>query len=601
MSEINFEQLNLSPELLRAVGDLGFEEATEIQAQAIPLLQAGYDVVGRSQTGTGKTLAFGIPAVERIDGGPDGRHVQVLVVCPTRELSMQACAQLRKLAKYKPGVKAADIYGGAPMSPQIRSLREGANLVVGTPGRIMDHLRRGTLHLDRVGLVVLDEADEMLSMGFQEDIQVILETTPEAKQVALFSATMPPEIMAVIDQYQRDPQVLQIGAAETTVEAIRQQVYQVPMGYKPQALEVLLRWLNPRRSMIFCNTKTMTEEVAELLQKKGFSAEALHGDMKQPQRTAVLGAFKNHRTHLLVATDVAARGIDVDNVDYVINYDIPQNSEYYIHRVGRTGRAGREGCAITLCCGRRQAMTLAQIVRAAKSQLEECSLPTPAQVEESRALRREEEVLRALEEEPVPAYGKLVERLTEQGVDLSRLAQTLLTLHYGREEALRLPHIPDLPAPRAAARVQRGREEDMARIVLSVGRQNNISPNHIVGAVAEFAGIPGKVIGKIQILEKETVVALPREVVKDALRRLNRCRICGWEITAREYQERRENDRHGRPPRRDDRRENRRDGRWEERPDRRRNPPMRARREEEGEKDYRHLSSQKNRRGGRRR
>ena len=336
MDQNLFEMLPLTPALARAVVEMGFAEPTPIQAQSIPLILEGHDVVGRSQTGTGKTAAFGIPAIQMVDPQLDRRLAQVLLLCPTRELAVQACEELKKLARYTHGVHICAVYGGAPIERQIVQLKD-ANIVVGTPGRVMDHLRRRTLRLSELKMVILDEADEMLSMGFREDIETILNQVPQQHQTVLFSATMPKEIMNLIDNYQHEPELVEINKSQVALNSIEQFYYDIPVGRKNDALSLLLHYYEPSRAMIFCNTKKMVEELSGWLIDHGFRAEGLHGDLKQSQRTIVMDAFKAGRTAILVATDVAARGIDVDDINCVFNYDIPQNAEYYVHRIGRTG------------------------------------------------------------------------------------------------------------------------------------------------------------------------------------------------------------------------------------------------------------------------
>ena len=362
MNQNLFAELPLVPELLRAIGEMGFSEPTPIQAQSIPLILEGRDVVGRSQTGTGKTAAFGIPAIQMVDPNLDRRMAQILLLCPTRELAVQACEELKKLAHHTRGVHVCAVYGGAPIERQIVQLKD-ANIVVGTPGRVMDHLRRRTLKISELRMVILDEADEMLSMGFREDIETILTQAPENRQTILFSATMPKEIMNLIDNYQKDPVLVEINKSQVALNSIEQFYYDIPTGRKNDALGLLLHYYAPSRSMVFCNTKKMVDDLTGWLLDHGFKAEGLHGDMKQSQRTVVMDAFKAGRTSILVATDVAARGIDVDDINCVFNYDIPQNAEYYVHRIGRTGRAGKSGSAYTLCCGRNQLRQMEQILR----------------------------------------------------------------------------------------------------------------------------------------------------------------------------------------------------------------------------------------------
>ena len=318
MNQNLFAELPLVPELLRAIGEMGFSEPTPIQAQSIPLILEGRDVVGRSQTGTGKTAAFGIPAIQMVDPNLDRRMAQILLLCPTRELAVQACEELKKLAYHTRGVHVCAVYGGAPIERQIVQLKD-ANIVVGTPGRVMDHLRRRTLKISELRMVILDEADEMLSMGFREDIETILTQAPENRQTILFSATMPKEIMNLIDNYQKDPVLVEINKSQVALNSIEQFYYDIPTGRKNDALGLLLHYYAPSRSMVFCNTKKMVDDLTGWLLDHGFKAEGLHGDMKQSQRTVVMDAFKAGRTSILVATDVAARGIDVDDINCVFN------------------------------------------------------------------------------------------------------------------------------------------------------------------------------------------------------------------------------------------------------------------------------------------
>lgn len=362
---------------------MGFSEPTPIQAQSIPLILEGRDVVGRSQTGTGKTAAFGIPAIQMVDPNLDRRMAQILLLCPTRELAVQACEELKKLAHHTRGVHVCAVYGGAPIERQIVQLKD-ANIVVGTPGRVMDHLRRRTLKISELRMVILDEADEMLSMGFREDIETILTQAPENRQTILFSATMPKEIMNLIDNYQKDPVLVEINKSQVALNSIEQFYYDIPTGRKNDALGLLLHYYAPSRSMVFCNTKKMVDDLTGWLLDHGFKAEGLHGDMKQSQRTVVMDAFKAGRTSILVATDVAARGIDVDDINCVFNYDIPQNAEYYVHRIGRTGRAGKSGSAYTLCCGRNQLRQMEQILRFAKAQATLAPVPMPDEILQKR-------------------------------------------------------------------------------------------------------------------------------------------------------------------------------------------------------------------------
>ena len=528
-----FDEMNLPEEIFRAISDLGFEEATQIQSDAIPLMRQGKDIIGRSQTGTGKTLAFAVPAVEMVDTSLRYGAVQVLVLCPTRELALQACGEVRKVARYKRGVEAAEVYGGASMERQFTLLRR-ANVVVGTPGRVMDHMRRGTLKLDNIKLVVLDEADEMLSMGFREDIETILSETPESRQTVLFSATMPPEILALTRKFQHEPQMVAVDAPRMTVDSIEQFYCSVPMGKKLEALDLLLQYHRPRLALVFANTKNMVDEITEHLGKNGYNAEGLHGDMKQAQRTKVMDGFKRGKTPVLVATDVAARGIDVSGIEYVINFDIPQNAEYYTHRVGRTGRAGKSGRAVTLCCGGRQLDALFQLKRFVRCDITKMSLPSAADIQRSG----EEAILESLKD-AVDAgefsYAALVETLEGQGFDAKDIAAAALQLCYGKPRETVI-----LSEPRNHSSFEKkervfGETADVPNIALSIGRSSGVAPAHIVAAIAQATKLTGGDIGKIEIREDITLVAVPESELHNVLNAMNRSKIRGRQVSAAPY------------------------------------------------------------------
>ena len=439
---MQFNKLNLSQELIRAVEELGFTEMTEIQEKSIPLLLEGRDVVGRSNTGTGKTAAFGIPAVESIIPG-DTRHVSVLILCPTRELAMQACEEIRKFARFKSGVKASAVYGGASMENQIRELKRGANIVVGTPGRVMDHIRRRTLRLENLRTIILDEADEMLNMGFREDIESILEFVPEERQTVLFSATMPPEILAITEKYQNNPVQIKIKSAQKTVEAIEQFYFEVAMGRKTDALRLLLSAYSPKSAMIFCNTKKMVDELTEILLSFGIKVSGLHGDMKQSQRTQVMNSFKSGAVAVLIATDVAARGIDVSGIDAVFNYDIPQDYEYYIHRIGRTGRAGKSGRAFTLVSGRKQLFELKAISKYTGADIQELPLPEKSDIIALKKQNIADELVACTESPSGEAYD-ILRMLEERGISPREAAARIISSRISSE----IGALPEFELPR---------------------------------------------------------------------------------------------------------------------------------------------------------
>ena len=520
MNELTFSELNLLPEMQRAIEELGFEQTTDIQAAAIPLLRTGVDVIGRSQTGTGKTLAFAIPAIERIDRAEAEPTPQVLILCPTRELAQQGCEEIKKLTRFMRDIWPADVYGGASMDRQIIRLRR-CNLVIGTPGRVMDHMRRGTLSLANIRMIVLDEADEMLSMGFREDIETILKDVPEDHQTVLFSATMPDAILELTRQFQRDPQMIEINAEQVTLDQIRQMYVEVPMGRKLDALILLLRAYDPQRCMMFVNTKLMADEVAAHLNRNGFTCEAIHGDMNQSQRTRVMEGFKAARLPILVATDVAARGIDVSDVDYVINYDVPQNSEYYVHRIGRTGRAGKEGSAITICSGRRQYFQIRDIAREVKSEITAIPIPTVAEIREKMDEKNLARVQDAILGGVSDRHLKMVSDLLERGYDLSMVAAAAFDLCFARDDSA----LTDIVVERKSAANGLYR-----KLLLSIGRRQKIAPNHIVSAIAERACIRGSQIGKIEIYDERTAVGVPADLAEDIARSMEGASICGHPV-----------------------------------------------------------------------
>lgn len=524
MNQTNFKQLGLPQQILRALEEMGFENATDIQAQSIPLIQMGYDVVGRSQTGTGKTAAFGIPAISKIDTTEEKRSVQVLLLCPTRELAVQAADEIKKIAKYTDGIKAVAVYGGAPIERQIMQLRN-ANIVIGTPGRVMDHMRRHTLKLNNVKMVILDEADEMLSMGFREDIETILQEVPEERQTILFSATMPKEIMEIISNYQKEPQIVEINKQQVTLDAIGQFYYEVPMGRKNDMLLLLLADHDPKRSIIFCNTKAMVDDLSQFLNDNGYKADGLHGDMKQSQRDSVMAAFKGGRTTILVATDVAARGIDVDDIDCVINYDIPSNNEYYVHRIGRTGRAGKSGAAYTICSGRRQTYLMQDIARATKSEIIKLDIPTSGEILKKQRLLKQSELISRMESAEELPYIELVAELVKQGYPLEQIAAAALGMLYGDEEN-------SLPVIQMEKKRRKG---DFIKIRINIGRQHRIAPNFLVGAIAERTSLSGSDIGKIEIFDEDSLVEIPRAAEEEVLTAMVGCKINGIDTETRRW------------------------------------------------------------------
>ena len=374
---MKYTESGIHEDILRAVAEMGFEDMTPIQEQAIPVLLEGKDIIGQAQTGTGKTAAFAIPMIQRINS--QVRKPQGIILCPTRELAMQAAEEIRKLTKYMHGIKVLPVYGGQDINRQIKALSQGVQIIVGTPGRVMDHLRRHTIKTSEVKMIVLDEADEMLNMGFREDMETILKEMPEEHQMALFSATMPQAILDITGAYQKDAVYVKVTPKEVTVAAIKQAYYRIAKKDKKEALCRLMDYYQPVKSLIFCNTKKMVDELTEELKERGYQAEGIHGDLSQHQRDMVMNSFRSGRCAILLATDVAARGIDVSGVDAVFNFDVPEDVEYYVHRIGRTGRAGRAGRSFTLVSGR-EIYKIREIENICHTRIKERKLPTPKEI-----------------------------------------------------------------------------------------------------------------------------------------------------------------------------------------------------------------------------
>ena len=523
--------MNLSDEVLKAVEELGFSEATEIQEKSIPLLMEGRDVIGRSNTGTGKTAAFGIPAIERISR-EEKKGVEVLILCPTRELAMQACDEIKKFSKYMKWVKPCAVYGGASMEKQIHELKRGANIVVGTPGRVMDHMDRRTLKLGNLKTIILDEADEMLNMGFREDIENILRQIPQERQTVLFSATMPPAIMAITNEYQNNPEIIKIANKQKTVDTIEQYWFEVAMGRKTDALRLLLLAYEPKASMIFCNTKKMVDELTETLCAKGFKAGGLHGDMKQAQRTQVMDRFKNGKISVLIATDVAARGIDVSGVDVVFNYDLPQDNEYYIHRIGRTGRAGKSGIAYTLISGRKQVYEMKAIARYVKADIIQKELPTRDDVIKNKLQHISEKVVSYTEQPVNPETEKLMAELQEKGITAEQIARAFINRRINKE----MKAIPEFDMPVPLKRDSSGKKTKTVKVDISVGRMHRIAPNFILGALVDATGMSGKSFGKIDIFDRHTTVEVPDADKDFVIESMNNGKINGNRVTVKLYE-----------------------------------------------------------------
>lgn len=504
---MQFKELGLSDELLSAVKSMGFDEITEIQEKSIPVIMKGLDIIGRSNTGTGKTAAFGIPVIEKILQN-DSDFIQTLILCPTRELAQQACEEIKKFSKYKNWVKPLAIFGGVSIDKQIYQLKRGVNIIIGTPGRIIDHINRHTLKLQNLKTIVLDEADEMLQMGFREDIENILQYIPKERQTILFSATMPPEILAITHKYQNNPILIKTNTKSKTVESIEQYYYIVPMGKKFDALDLLLIKNQPKSSMIFCNTKKMVDELTNILVSKGYKAAGIHGDMKQLQRTSVMNSFKSGKTSILVATDVAARGIDVNGIDAVFNFDLPQDNEYYIHRIGRTGRAGKSGTAYTLVCNRKQVSDLNMIAKNTKSVIKESELPNKSELVDIEIENYEKFISHLADKKIYKESYDLINSLLEKGWTYENISVYLLNYLFGAK----LQNIPDVKVIKYNNFYlpdNKNINKRTAKVNINLGKNQKINPNYILGALVDATGISGKSFGKINIHDNFTTVDVP--------------------------------------------------------------------------------------------
>lgn len=567
MENLKFSELNLSENTLKAIEEMGFDEATPIQSQAIPVVMSGADVIGQAQTGTGKTAAFGIPAIEMVD--ETDPVTQVLILCPTRELALQVKEQIYKLAKYKKGLLVSAIYGGESYDKQLRDLKKGAHIVVGTPGRVMDHMERRTLKLDNLQMLILDEADEMLNMGFREDIETILSDAPEERQTVLFSATMSKDILSITKRFQNNPELIKVTRKEVTNDNIEQTYYNVRREGKLELMTRLIEVNDLQLMLVFCNTKSRVDEVTADLQARGYAAEGIHGDLRQTARNQVMGKFRHGATKILVATDVAARGIDVSDVDAVFNYDVPMDIEYYVHRIGRTGRAGKKGQAFLFVSGRDRSK-LNELERYTKSPIAEGRIPTKADLISARQERFALQVKENVKEENNAVYEELMEKLRNEGLSYEQIITSLMRLQLGnfetqmndedlmekgrsRSERSERPsrggerdggsrgrgdrggferrsggrRERDFSGREGGGRRERTRsnenlgrsnEAGMARIIINLGRKDYVAPNHIVGAIAAESKIPGRAIGNIEIQDNRSYVDIPERDVQKVLK-----------------------------------------------------------------------------------
>ncbi|HEX3546150.1 MAG TPA: DEAD/DEAH box helicase [Mycobacterium sp.] len=533
-ADLTFADLQIHPSVLQAVGDVGYESPSAIQAATIPAMLAGSDVVGLAQTGTGKTAAFAIPILSKIDSA--NKATQALVLAPTRELALQVAEAFGRYGARMPEINVLPIYGGQSYGVQLAGLRRGAQVVVGTPGRVIDHLERGTLDLSRLDYLVLDEADEMLQMGFAEDVERILADTPEYKQVALFSATMPPAIRKITTKYLHNPVEVTVKAKTATAENISQRYIQVAGPRKMDALTRVLE-VEPFAAMIvFVRTKQATEEVAERLKARGFSAAAINGDIPQAQRERTIAALKDGSVDILIATDVAARGLDVERISHVLNYDIPQDTESYVHRIGRTGRAGRSGEALLFVTPRERHL-LKAIEKATRSKLIEAELPTVDIVNAQRVEKFRDSITDALNAPGLELFRSIIQEYErENNVPLADIAAALALQSRDGDEFLMTEPPPEQRRARdredrpRKARQDRQPREGLATYRIAVGKRHKVGPGHIVGAIANEGGLHRSDFGHITIRPDDSLVELPAKLSKQTLKALENTRISGVRI-----------------------------------------------------------------------
>lgn len=529
MEKVKFEDLALSRDTRQAIADMNFTEASPIQAQAIPVILQGNDVIGQAQTGTGKTAAFGIPLVEMVDSG--SKAVEALIMCPTRELAIQVANELKKLAKYKKGLFIVPIYGGEQIQKQINAMKRGVQVVVGTPGRVIDHLERKTFNFNNTKMVVLDEADEMLNMGFRDDIEHILKMMPAERQTVLFSATMPKPILDLTKRFQKDPKLIKVTKNELTVSLIEQIYFEAGESRKVEMISGLIDQYNLQLMLVFCNTKRKVDEVVEKFNNMGIRAEGIHGDLRQHQRNQVLSKFRNAQVNVLVATDVAARGIDVSNVDAVFNYDIPHDAEYYIHRIGRTGRAGKSGKAFSFVSGKGDLRSLKEIQSYTKVSITKGHVPTAkekAEMNKERLLIRIKEIIAAPEIKNFEAIANEMCRKGEYSMD--QLAAALLKI-LGKSEAAEkrqqvaksndvlIDKRPEKDEKKS--KVSHKKNKQMVRLFINMGKKDKVGAKDIADVLAHMADTDSRKIGDIDLYDKFCFAEIPEEFLEKVFRNMN--------------------------------------------------------------------------------
>lgn len=547
MNKQLFSESDIPDNIKKAVAEMGYDHMTDIQALTIPLIIEGNDVLGRSATGTGKTAAFGIPAIMKAVASTT-KGAKVLILCPTRELAMQVTDEIRKYAKYTEAVPIATVFGGQSMDIQIRALKI-AKIVVGTPGRIMDHMRRKTLKLGEISLVVLDEADEMLNMGFCDDIRTILTEAPLLRQTVLFSATMPSEILKITKEFQTDPTTVEVERTLESLPQIEQLYYKVPQSHKLETLIYLLKTYTPKQALVFCNTKRMVDEIVQHLDASGIRCAGLHGDMKQVQRTMVMRGFKAGIYKLLVATDVAARGIDVSGIEAVFNFDLPQDDEYYLHRIGRTGRAGRKGVSYSFASNRGEERKMRELERYTGSVIKHKTIAdTEEETKSNNPLVAKLQT--KLEKGGYDEWNDFTDIMVEQGYDYKQIASALAAIAFDKSKTVVPTFERDMPAERPlsigrAGGVRSSRPAGKGGEIcvrVNIGRADKVAPNHLVGAITEETGLSSSGIGKIDIFESYTNIYMGKEDAEVVLGTMEGAKIKGKTVsfTASETKEKQE-------------------------------------------------------------
>ncbi len=518
---MTFNELHLNEKTKKALQDIGYNTPTPIQEKAIPIILEGKDLIGQSKTGTGKTASYSLPIIEKIE--TSNKKVQAIVLCPTRELALQVAEEVRKFLKYQEGIKTLAIYGGQSIETQIKMLKKGVQIVIGTPGRVMDHMRRKTLKLDQVKICVLDEADEMLNMGFEEDIETILKDVPNGRQTVLFSATMNPKIMKITKKYLKEPKKVKIKAEELTVNEIEQISISIKEAMKSETLMRLIEVYHPQKAIVFCNTKKRVDDLIEILKRNHIKAEALHGDIKQSGRERIMKKMRNGEFQILVATDVVARGIDIQDVEFVLNYDVPQEEEYYVHRIGRTGRNGNKGRAFTFVVGKEKSK-LQSIKKYTNAKIKEGTIPTLAQINKIRKNKAIQKVQEVIDEKNFLGEELLQELLQKNSIE--EISKALITILYGKPK--------EEKRNKVTIKTKNG---EIVKLFFNLGKKDNMKIKDFVGSIAANCGIQGENIGKINILDKFSFVEVPGEYVEDVLQGMKgkqiKGRDCNVEIANR--------------------------------------------------------------------